>query len=99
MTPHKFSQHKELKVPMPPAKKVRKLEKLREKGIDVEYPRAPWYSDNLEKIKADAAEKKRRMDESPNAKFLPRYPADRSPNPEHVRVEKSNLHIKFRFPS
>lgn len=99
MAPHKFSQHKTLKTPMPPAYKVRKLEKLRDKGIDVNYPKAPWYTDNLEKIKGDIAEKERRLRESPNAKYLPRYPADRSPNPNHIRVEKSNVHIKFKLPN
>jgi len=84
---------------MPAPYKVKKLEKLREKGIDVEYPRAPWYNDNEEKIKADAAEKERRMRESPNAKFLPKYPADRGLNPDHVRIEKGNLHVPFKFPN
>ena len=50
LVPHKFSQHKSLKTPMPAPFKVKKLEKLREKGIDVDYPRAPWYNDNFEKI-------------------------------------------------
>jgi len=84
---------------MPAPFKVKKLEKLREKGIDVDYPRAPWYSDNVEKIQADAAEKERRMREHPYAKFLPKYPADRGPNPNHVRVEKNNVHIPFKFPN
>jgi hypothetical protein len=46
--PHKFPDYKELKVPMPPPKRVKKLEKLKEKGLSVEYPRAPWYTDNKE---------------------------------------------------
>ena len=83
---------------MPSPKKLRKLEKLREKGIEVEYPKAPWYTDNLEKFAAEAEEKDRRIKDSPNAKFLPYYPAERKPNPEHVRVEKSNIHIKFKLP-
>lgn len=33
LKPHKFSSHKELKTPMPPQKKVIKLEKLKEKGL------------------------------------------------------------------
>ena len=99
LMPHKFKTYKTLKTPMPPPAKVRKLEQLREKGIDVEYPRAPWYTDNVEKIKADAAEKERRINENPNAKFLPVYPADRSPNPDHVRKEKGNIHIPFKFPN
>lgn len=52
--PHKFKEYKELKTPMPPPKKVLKLEKLREKGLEVEYPKAPWYTDNKEAILAEA---------------------------------------------
>lgn len=99
MMPHKFSAHKSLKTPMPPPKKVKKLERLREKGIDVEYPRAPWYTDNIDKLNEEAEEKERRINESPLAHLLPKLPADRSPNPDHVRVEKSNIHIPFKFPS
>jgi len=50
MKPHKFHPSKQLKTPMPPPKKVKKLEALRRKGLEVEYPRAPWYTDNVEKI-------------------------------------------------
>ncbi len=35
LKPHKFQSHKELKTPMPPQKRVIKLEKLKEKGLDV----------------------------------------------------------------
>ena len=50
LKPHKFHPDKQLKTPMPPPKKVKKLEAIRRKGLDVEYPRAPWYTDNVEKI-------------------------------------------------
>lgn len=50
LKPHKFTQHKELKTPMPPQKRVVKLEKLKEKGLTVEYPRAPWFTDNEEAL-------------------------------------------------
>jgi hypothetical protein len=33
---------------MPPPKEVKKLEKLRLKGLNVEYPRTPWFTDNKE---------------------------------------------------
>jgi hypothetical protein len=33
---------------MPSPKVVKKLEKLREKGLDVQYPTAPWFSENAE---------------------------------------------------
>lgn len=50
LKPHKFDDHKELKTPMPPNKQIKKLERLRAKGMDVNYPDAPWYTDNLEAI-------------------------------------------------
>jgi hypothetical protein len=46
---------------MPPQKRVIKLEKLKEKGLDVDYPRAPWYTDNKEAILAEEAERVKRM--------------------------------------
>lgn len=97
MMPYKFVEHKMLKTPMPPPYRVKKLEKLREKGIDVDYPKAPWYTDNIEKLKAEAEEKERRINDNPNAKFLPKFPVDRSANPNHVRVEKGNVHIPFKL--
>ena len=54
--PHKFSQHKTLKTPMPTQKILGKLEHIREKGIEVDYPRAPWYTDNKEAILKDLEE-------------------------------------------
>jgi hypothetical protein len=69
--PHKFSDHKTLKTPMPPQKKVVKLEKLREKGLNVEYPRAPWYTDNKEAILAEAAETEKRIKNAQHAHLLP----------------------------
>ena len=61
LKPHKFGDHKTLKTPMPSPKVLKKLEKVREKGIDVEYPRAPWYTDNKEAILAEAEEAEKRM--------------------------------------
>ena len=48
---------------MPPQKRVIKLEKLREKGLEVDYPRAPWYTDNKEAILAEEAEREKRIKE------------------------------------
>jgi len=48
LKPYKFAEGKELKVPMPPPKKVRSMERLKMKGLDVTYPRAPWFTDNEE---------------------------------------------------
>jgi len=88
--PHKFPEYKELKTPMPPPKRVKKLEKLKEKGLDVEYPRTPWFTDNKEQLLAEAEEKERRMREGQFANLLPQYPADRSPGvgADRPRVER-----------
>ena len=69
--PHKFSDHKTLKTPMPPQKRVIKLEKLRDKGLDVEYPRAPWYTDNKEAILAEEEERLKRIAGAQYASLLP----------------------------
>ena len=47
LKPHKFNPNKELKTPMPPPKKVKKLEYLKSKGLEVEYPPAPWYNNKV----------------------------------------------------
>ncbi len=46
LKPHKFDERKELKTPMPPNKQIKKLERLRTKGLEVNYPDAPWFTDN-----------------------------------------------------
>ena len=65
LKPHKFPEYQgQLKTPMPTPKRVKKLERIREKGIDVEYPSAPWITDNREALAAEATERQRRMDEA-----------------------------------
>jgi len=65
LKPHKFPEWKgKLKDPMPSPKKVKKLEKIRAKGIDVSYPAAPWFTNNEEALEQEAAERQRRMDEA-----------------------------------
>ena len=64
---------------MPPPKMVKRLEKMRSRGIEVEYPPAPWFTDNKESLEKEAAERQKRMDEAPNAHHLPEYPAQRTP--------------------
>ena len=54
---HKFPEWQELKTPMPPPKTVMKLEHLKSKGLDVSYPRAPWFTDRQEALAAEALEK------------------------------------------
>lgn len=50
LKPHKFHPDANLKTPMPPPKKVRKMEALRRKGLSVEYPDAPWFTYNVDKL-------------------------------------------------
>ena len=89
LKPHKFPEWKEeLKIPMPPPKVVKKLERLREKGIDVTYPTAPWFSENEEQIKLERKERERRIAEAQNAEFLPQLPVDRSSKPDRVRIQR-----------
>jgi len=64
LKPHKFVDKKELKVPMPSPKKLKKLEKLRKKGLDVSYPHTPWFSDNVEKLEKEVADRNSRMTKS-----------------------------------
>ena len=53
LKPHKFHPDTQLKTPMPPPKKVKKLEALKRKGLQVEYPSAPWFTDNVEKLQKE----------------------------------------------
>ena len=81
---------------MPPPKKVKKLEHLKRKGIEVDYPVAPWYTYNVEKIKADAEEKARRISEGQGSDLLPFFPASREATPGKVRKEKPIKPVEFR---
>lgn len=52
LKPHKHVLGHLVKTPMPPPQKVLKLEAMKLKGVDVEYPKAPWFDDymlNLQK--------------------------------------------------
>ncbi len=100
LKPHKFSDHKTLKTPMPPQKTVLKLEKLREKGLDVAYPRAPWYNDNKDAILAELEERDKRIANAQHANLLPKLPADRSEgvSKDIPRVERKQLPWIVKFP-
>lgn len=100
LKPHKFQTHKELKTPMPPQKRVIKLEKLREKGLEVDYPRAPWYTDNKDAILAEEAEREKRIRDAQFADILPHLPADRSPGSgkDRPRKERQDLPRVYKFP-
>jgi len=80
LKPHKFPEFKgTYKTPMPPPKMVKRLERIRAKGVEVEYPPAPWFTDNKEALDEEATERQRRMDEAPFAHLLPNFPAKRTP--------------------
>ena len=100
LKPHKFAEHKDLKTPMPPQKRVIKLEKLREKGLDVEYPRAPWYTDNKDAILAEETDRVKRMKDAQFADILPVLPADRSEGSgkDRPRKERQDLPRIYKFP-
>ena len=49
---------------MPSPKKVKKLEKIREKGMDVEYPNAPWFTENREAIEKENLARIKRIAEA-----------------------------------
>lgn len=100
LKPHKFDERHELKTPMPANKKIKKLEKLKAKGLEVTYPSAPWFTDNYEQIMDERVEKKRRIREGFNNEMLPVYPAPRIPHmsEDKPKVQRDDLPIKFRFP-
>ena len=93
LKPHKFPEYKAFKTPMPSPKKVKKLEKLAEKGMTVEYPNAPWFTENREAIEQEKANKIKRIAEANNAHLLPQLPADRSKgvSKDRARVERKAL--------
>jgi hypothetical protein len=100
MKPHKFPEYApELKPPMPSPKRVKKLEKLRAKGIEVEYPDAPWFTYNKEALEQEEIERTRRIAEAENADLLPTLPADRSEGvgSHNDRVQRKQLHKNTKY--
>ena len=79
---------------MPPPKAVKRLEKIRAKGAEVEYPSAPWFTDHKEQIEQESVERQRRINEAPNADLLPEFPANRS---EGVGAGRQRTHRKPLF--
>jgi len=78
---------------MPPPKKVKKMEKLKRKGLNVSYPNAPWYTDNEEAILKERSEKIGRINNAQHSEFLKKYPVQRMPGQslDKVIVEKTDL--------
>lgn len=99
LKPHKFASNKTLKTPMPHNKAIKKLERLEKKGLDVEIPDAPWFTDNREAIEAERAEKKRRIAEGAHADLLPTYPVHRvrGMSQDKPRVDRKDLPRNFKF--
>lgn len=84
---------------MPPPKEVLKMEKLREKGFEVEYPRAPWYTDNIEKIKKEAEELEKKRASEKNAEFLEKIPASREEgnSAKKPKIQRQQIVRKYKF--
>lgn len=99
LKPWAFRQDKELKTPMPPPKRLKKLERIRKKGIDVEYPRAPWYTDNVDALNKEEADRKQRIAEAKHAHLLEQHPAERVHRSGKPKVEREELPWKFKYPS
>jgi hypothetical protein len=99
LKPYKFFERNIPKCPMPPNKQIKKLEKLKMKGLNVSYPSAPWLTDNYEEIMEERAEKKRRMRSAQHADILPVYPVPRLPHAksDQVRYGRDYLNKKFKF--
>ena len=83
---------------MPPPKKVKKLESQRRKGFEVEYPAAPWYTDNVEKIEKEYLDRKDRIKNAENAQYLEHLPAERKPTPDRIRYQREAIYHEFKFP-
>ena len=101
LKPHKLPEFKQgkLKEPMPSPKRVKKLELLRAKGIRVEYPSAPWFTDNVERHAKEAEDRANKQANAQHAEFLKEFPADRSPgiSADVPRIERKGLYRKFKY--
>eukprot|EP00343_Euplotes_focardii_P008512 CAMPEP_0205822064 /NCGR_PEP_ID=MMETSP0206-20130828/10841_1 /ASSEMBLY_ACC=CAM_ASM_000279 /TAXON_ID=36767 /ORGANISM="Euplotes focardii, Strain TN1" /LENGTH=273 /DNA_ID=CAMNT_0053118017 /DNA_START=167 /DNA_END=988 /DNA_ORIENTATION=+ len=96
--PHAF-KIPQAKIPMPKPKKVLKLEKLREKGMEVIYPKAPWFEEYKAEQELQLAEFEAR-EKTPGEQILPQYPADRSKGVSwnKPKIEKQELPKRVVFP-
>lgn len=84
---------------MPPPKTVLALEKLREKGLEVTYAPAPWYTDNVEKLAAEKEQREQRIATAQHAEHLEKLPADRSEGVgmEIPRVQRGQLYETVKY--
>jgi len=97
LKPHRYPHWMEYKIPMPKPKDVYKLEALKEKGLEVWYPRAPWYNDNVDQLKEEAQKREERIKNSQYAEFLEKLPADRSEGVGRGKVRKEKQDIPSRI--
>ena len=84
-----------LKTPMPPPKKVKRMEALKRKGLSVEYPDAPWFTGNSEKMQKEWEDRQTRIKTGQNSDFLEHLPASRAPTPDRKRIEKEAVFKPF----
>lgn len=98
LKPHKFTVP-EAKIPMPKPKKVLKYEKMREKGLEVKYPPAPWYEEHKAKLDKALKEAEAR-EKTPGEKILPKLPAAIYPgvNLDKPKVERELLPKEIKYP-
>lgn len=69
---------KEVETPMPPPYTVLKLEGMRDKGMEVEYPEAPWYEEYKAEKEAEAEAAAARA-QTEGEKLVPKIPMPREP--------------------
>lgn len=84
---------------MPEPYTVLKLESMREKGVEVEYPTAPWFEDYKAKKIAEAdaiALRKPTIGET----LVPNIPADRSEGTgwDKPKIEKEEIPKRIKYP-
>lgn len=98
LKPHKFAIP-EAKIPMPPPKTVLKYESLRDKGLEVRYPKAPWYEEWKAQKERELKEFEAR-EKTAGEKILPVYPVPRYPGMSLnvPKVEKEELVKNVRYP-
>lgn len=99
LKPHKYPDYVDLKTPMPSPKRLKRLELLREKGIEVSYPAAPWHTDHQEQLEAERLARLKRIAQAEHADLLPELPADRSEGVglDRPRIQRKQLYQTFKY--
>lgn len=99
LKPHKYPDFLSLKTPMPSPKRLKRLEHLREKGIEVTYPAAPWHTYHKEQLEEEQANRLKRIAQAEHAGLLPELPADRSEGVglDRPRIQRKQLFKTFKY--